>query len=83
MIRRPHQKVSRRRRHARETEFVYVLSFAEAVQRRRKRRPRPLDPRPAPLHPRPLLGSRLTIAEPIPKRPPAASSTRVRELEDA
>lgn len=81
MTRRQSQRASRNRRRGGEAEFLYVLSFAEAV--RRRRRPpgehRPQAPDPTPPRPSPVAELR------PPKLKPVATPARAftRELEDA
>lgn len=77
MIRRPYRTTSRHRRRVGEVEFLYVLSFAEAVRRRRRPRPSPHCPHLAPQTPRPFHGRRLLLAR------PTAVSTPARQREDA
>lgn len=83
MIKRKSRRVSCYRRRASEAEFLYVLSFAEAVRRRRRppgehrpQAPRPTQPRPRPLaEQRPLTLKRIATLAP--------SASRGRQLEDA
>lgn len=79
MTRRQSRRASRHRRRGGEGQFLYVLSFAEAVRRRRRPGRDPRPPLPAPTPPRPL-GGPLTL-KPVATFAPAPA--RVRELEDA
>ena len=83
MTRRQIRTASRHRRRAREAEFLYVLSFAEAVRRRRRPRPTLRPAQPAPVSPRPLAGLRAVTAKPVATSAPVAAPARTRELEDA
>jgi len=77
MTRRQSQRASRGRRRGDEGQFLYVLSFAEAVRRRRRPGRDPRPPQPAPTPPRPL-GGPLTLTPAVTSAP-----ARTRELEDA
>ena len=83
MIRRKVRRASRHRRRASEAEFLYVLSFAEAVRRRRRPpgKPRPQASGPTPPLPRPLAEQRPLTLKPVATL--ATGSARTRELEDA
>ncbi len=83
MNRRQARRGSRHKRGTGEAEFLYVLSFAEAV--RRRRRPpgesRPQAPYPTPPRPRPLAEQRPLTLKPLATLAPGPAHTR--ELEDA
>ena len=83
MNRRQSQRASRHRRRAGEGTFLYVLSFAEAVRRRRRppNKPDPQAPYPTPPRPRLFAEQRPLSLKPLALLAPAP--TRARELEDA
>jgi len=83
MNRRTKTARSRRRRSAEETEFLYVLSFSEAVRRRRRPGRTPRQPVSPPTFPTQPFAPRTHTAIPTIAPSLSATSTRKRELEDA
>ena len=83
MTRRQTRRASRHRRRGSAAGFLYVLSFAEAV--RRRRRPpgetRPHAPAPTPPRPRPLAEQRPLTLKTVATL--ALGPARTREMEDA
>lgn len=81
MTRRQFRTTSRRRRPAREAELLFVLSFSEAVKRRRRPGGDARPQRSNPTLPRPMTPARLLTPKPVATSAPAPAPTR--ELEDA